>query len=242
MAGNSICKLCGKHKKLIKAHIIPRGFYIDYKKQKYRSVDLYTGNWIQKQCGAYDSNILCSDCDNGIFKIFDDEGYKILLGPLENFLDTQNNEFKLYHLIDFNYNLLRKFFISILWRASVSEIDDFKNVDLGPYEDVALKILLNEFENKDLFNVIIFKCPNNKEFDKIVTIQKGRLYKTGIYEIFMASYRILILMKLVGFPYNMKRLYSQLFMTESNLYILESEQMYKINLQYFFKFIKNWQK
>ena len=47
-----VCKFCGGEKELIKAHIIPRNFYINYKQDKYRSVDLNTGKWEQRQCGA----------------------------------------------------------------------------------------------------------------------------------------------------------------------------------------------
>ena len=38
------CKFCGQEKKLIKAHIIPKNFYLDYKKEQYMSIDSLFGN------------------------------------------------------------------------------------------------------------------------------------------------------------------------------------------------------
>ena len=44
---------------------------------------------------------------------------------------------------DFDYTLFRKFFISVLWRASISQLEEYSNIDLGPYENIALNILKN---------------------------------------------------------------------------------------------------
>lgn len=55
--------------------------------------------------------------------------------------------------------LFRKFFISVLWRASISKAEDFSNINLGPYEDIALKILESDIEKDNLFKILIFKFP-----------------------------------------------------------------------------------
>lgn len=235
-----VCKFCGGEKELIKAHIIPRNFYINYKQDKYRSVDLNTGKWEQRQCGAYDKNILCSDCDNGVFKKFDDEGYRILLQECKNHTEKNYNNSILYHFKknDFNYLLLRKFFISILWRASISNIEEFKFVNLGKYEELAKQILLGNSNNENLFNVIIFKSPNNKKFNKIVSIQKGRFYSATTYTIFMASFNIVVIINASGLPLTVKNIFNQLFLSENELYILETEEIYEDKMQYFYKIIK----
>ncbi len=235
-----VCRFCGEEKELIKAHIIPRNFYINYKQDKYRSVDLNTGKWEQKQCGVYDKNILCSDCDNGTFKKFDDEGYRILLQEYKNHIIKKCNNSILYCFKenDFNYLLLRNFFISIIWRASVSSIEDFKSVDLGKYEEYARQILLGNLDDEKLFNVIIFKSPNNKKFNKIVSIQKGRFYSATTYTIFMASFNIVVIINSSGLPLTVKNKFNQLFLSEKELYILETEEIYEDKMQYFYKIIK----
>jgi len=46
---------------------------------------------------------------------------------------------------------LRIFVISVLWRASVSSRDFFKNVNLGPFEDIAKQIILDNVPLSDQF-------------------------------------------------------------------------------------------
>ncbi len=121
MGNKGKCKFCGEEKNLIKAHIIPRNFYVGRRTEKYRSVDTQTGKWTHCQSGIYDKSILCSNCDGKILKLFDDEAYRVLLNseyvhPIQENLSSKLFEFRANQ---FNYKLLRKFFISVLWRASV---------------------------------------------------------------------------------------------------------------------------
>ena len=72
------CKYCHKENKLIKAHIIPKKFYLGIKEDKCLCINSKTEKYIIQQQGGYDSNILCGDCDNHILGEFDKEGYRIL--------------------------------------------------------------------------------------------------------------------------------------------------------------------
>ena len=80
MNKNTICKYCGKEKKLINSHIIPKNFYIARKEDRYLLINSKTRKYAYKQNGGYDSNILCGDCDNNILGEFDKEGYRVLFG------------------------------------------------------------------------------------------------------------------------------------------------------------------
>ena len=51
MKSKNICKFCGQEKKLIKAHIIPRNFYLDYKNEQYMEVNALSGKFTIKQSG-----------------------------------------------------------------------------------------------------------------------------------------------------------------------------------------------
>jgi len=53
-AKSSICKFCGKEKKLIGAHIIPRKFYLNYESEHYQSIDPFEGKSKTQQAGAID--------------------------------------------------------------------------------------------------------------------------------------------------------------------------------------------
>ena len=107
-----ICKFCGKEKKLIKVHIIPRHFHLNYENETYAAINSKTGNWKPCKTGTYDKNILCADCDGTIIKRFEDEAYRILLNDIYNFAEYKYNQNILYHLTenDFDYMLFRKFF------------------------------------------------------------------------------------------------------------------------------------
>ena len=139
-----ICKFCRQEKKLIKAHIIPRNFYLARKNDKYICINSKTGEYTYQQQGGYDSNILCGDCDNNILGEFDKEGYRVLFGDFNKYQYVQiHPKYKIYQLdnSNFDYTKLRKFFISILWRASISQLEEWSNINLGGYERKALNIL-----------------------------------------------------------------------------------------------------
>lgn len=79
-----VCKFCGQEKKLIKAHIIPKKFYLGLKDDRYLCINSQNCKYMIQQQGGYDSNILCEDCDNHILGEFDKEGYRILFRILAN--------------------------------------------------------------------------------------------------------------------------------------------------------------
>ena len=43
----NICKFCGQEKQLIKAHIIPRHFYLNYENETFAAINAKTGDWKQ---------------------------------------------------------------------------------------------------------------------------------------------------------------------------------------------------
>lgn len=121
-----ICKFCGQEKKLIKAHVIPKKFYLGLNEDKYLCINSKIGKYTIQQQGGYDSNILCADCDNHILGKFDKEGYRVLFDDFSKYKYMQAHpQYKIYQLDNtkFDYAKLRKFFISILWRASISKLD-----------------------------------------------------------------------------------------------------------------------
>ncbi len=62
------CNLCGEHKKLIKAHIIPQFLF----KEHYLCCSPPFPYPIKSRIGTYDSNILYAKCDNDVIGKFDD--------------------------------------------------------------------------------------------------------------------------------------------------------------------------
>ena len=229
---NKICKFCGQEKKLIKAHIIPRHFYLNYENETFAAINAKTGEWKQCKTGTYDKNILCSDCDNDILRKFEQEAYRILLTDIYNHAEYKYNQNILYHLMekDFDYTLFRKFFISVLWRASISQLEEYSNIDLGPYENIALNILKNKMNDEKLFKVLIFKYPQGLDNNSIVYLLKAKT-KHEIYCLSMAGYFILIFINEKNIPYDFRKYYGEFFLNNKNLYILESPDFYNKHCQ-----------
>ncbi len=241
-----ICRFCGKEKELIKAHIIPKNFYIDYKTDKYKAVDSLTGKWTSIQCGVYDENILCSACDNSILRELDNYGYKILLKSVYKNIYQKDKEncCAIYKLVppEYNYLKLRKFLISILWRASVSKIIDYEGVKLGAYEKYAYEVINGIEEHLDKFTFFIFKTPLNKLFSKVNYIKCIRFEKTRAYEIDMATYQVIIIPNSKVLSMNLKYSLNLFFANKKRLYILESDEIYYKKVESLYKYSSKWKK
>ena len=104
----------------------------------------------------HESNILCLNCDNVILKRFEDylkltfhDTVKNVARPIVsgNYINEDKKRFCVIENLD--YNLYKLGFLSILWRASVSKLDVFKEVSLGIHSDKIRMMLLNSDAMKD---------------------------------------------------------------------------------------------
>lgn len=132
------CKLCLQDKKLIKkSHIIPNFLYRELFDESKRLVSghILTGESKTKQSGEWESNILCENCDKTILGtnetyaakvIFGDRGFKI---KAKRFQKDDGLVFD--HITGVDYVKFKLFLLSILWRASISSLPMFRQVNLG---------------------------------------------------------------------------------------------------------------
>ena len=232
----NICRFCGQEKKLIKAHIIPKKFYLGIKKDKCLCINSKTGEYIIQQQGGYDSNILCGDCDNHILGEFDKEGYRILLGDFSKYKYMQlHPQYRIYQLdnTEFDYNKLRKFFISILWRASISKLEEWSNINLGGYEKKAFEILKGKREYDALFKILIYKNCFAEDINQEVLIAKGKAKTYKKYVIQMAGYRIEIIVDSTRLTNKYKQQYEKYFLNPTYAHIIETPEVsQRINKEY----------
>lgn len=160
---SAVCKMCLCNKKLIDAHIIPAGFYRYMKSDDDSPFEIRSSEKGEHKkrsyTGLYDNNILCEDCEK-LFQKYDDYAQKFLLP------DPGNPEFILnpsgkkvgYKLNNVNYGYLKLFFLSVLWRASVSVRKEFSKVDAGPFENELKKMILNNDPGKEnIFSVVMMR-------------------------------------------------------------------------------------
>lgn len=184
------CKLCLENKQLCNSHIIPEFIYkpIYDEQQKFYAFQLeglpYAKNqgYRTKHRKGIRENLLCKNCENLLSKY---ENY-----VKQNIFENQNLSFPLdnqakYTKVDnIDYQKLKFFQLSILWRASISSDELFKNVNLGIYEDKLREVLLNEEDVSPerypcMMFALIFQGTHNKEI--ILDVDKIRLEHSSGY-------------------------------------------------------------
>jgi hypothetical protein len=123
------CKLCGLDHKLVDAHIIPRKMYEHMHDGRNASIILSSEDGVyprRTNTGEYDSNIVCENCE-AIFSPWDGYANELLLSDYDEdnyFYGSQGSRLA-YIFNNVNYERLKLFFSSVLWRASVSQRDFF---------------------------------------------------------------------------------------------------------------------
>lgn len=121
---------------LIDAHIIPRAFARDVMGSHKNNVQVSMNNARQTHHGVYDPNILCAAC-NSLLEKFDDYGSDVSRRfDAESILRGGD-----FHMANVDGDLLAKFVLAVLWRASISKRPEFTKIALGPYEDIARDVL-----------------------------------------------------------------------------------------------------
>lgn len=120
----SICRLCGSTAKLVDSHVLPKSFFPLGDNPKILNVK---GEEPPKRSpkGVYDQ-IVCESCERK-FSAPDDYAFEVL-GALKPGAEPQ------ILTLDVDYVLLKRFVISLLWRAGISSQIFYENVTLGPFE------------------------------------------------------------------------------------------------------------
>lgn len=141
------CQYCGENKQLIKAHIIPASFFKPLRSDNGDVTYLMTvmqGEFPKKsQTGVYDKTILCRVCEDQ-FAQWDEYGFKTLVDGAKQLKPLYDQKKLLAFILpQVDIDQLNRFLLSVLWRASVSSQDFYKQVNLGAYQDKIQSILEN---------------------------------------------------------------------------------------------------
>lgn len=141
------CRLCGKDGvKLVKAHVIPRSMYGDALKDPTGPAKLITNAEGQHDrrspVGIYDSNIVCTQCET-LFSPWDNYAHELFFKKEADEKIVHNGEVLGFRYAAPDYLRLKLFFVSLLWRAHWCSDKFFSGVDIGPYEKIARKMILN---------------------------------------------------------------------------------------------------
>ena len=144
-----ICKYCDTDKKLMDAHILPKCFFKTLKKGNDFDFLVYNSRYKGKiKSGVFDRNILCVDCDN-LFSKYEKETIKLFRLDLSKYVksisDCSGTAFY-YSIPDnvINPKYIVLFFISFLWKCSISTRTECSDINLGIYENIFKNALKTE--------------------------------------------------------------------------------------------------
>ncbi|MBT9313884.1 hypothetical protein [Leptothoe spongobia] len=154
---HGICKLCLKESKLCYSHILSEFLYKEmYEDQRFALKQ--SGHKQKKQQKGIREYLLCGECEKKLSK-YESHASRIL----KNKCDWPSPEHSGYFTLKaFNYQFLKGFFLSILWRSSVSKNQLFDQVNLGGNEeDIRLRLLGEDFGGPRNYPVCMFTLEDN---------------------------------------------------------------------------------
>jgi len=137
-----LCRFCLEQRQLIEAHIIPKGFFERIRSDEPTILVNKSDYPKRSPQGIYDKGILCGPCDNIIGK-WDQYAQEVLTVDMSGFtLIAEGQNIGGWERPEYNYELLKLFFISLLWRASISTHSFYAGIDIGrKFEEQARQML-----------------------------------------------------------------------------------------------------
>lgn len=202
-----LCKLCRKDKKLIDAHIVPKALIREVlppDKKALLVIEKGLHYTPRSWTGEYDSEILCASCD-AYLGTFEQIGIETLrsIKSCETIVSSVNEQVKVYKLVNFDYVRFKLFFLTLLWKASVSKKSSFEVVSLGLYEEAVRQMLLNkDFGGNHDFSLFItvYRPSRLKEYQdvwhilhkSVMSPSKARIEGVTYYEFPVLEYSVYI--------------------------------------------------
>lgn len=169
---STFCKLCQKEAPLRNSHVIPELLYRRIYDEKHRALaDDASSDRARLIQQGYREPMLCEDCEQRFGKL--ESHFAREWCDARRLPATVQGLFVAVHGLDFER--MRRFHISLLWRASVSQHRTFSGVDLGPHERRIAEYLLAEPSQADdvpvsIFAFVLFQPPERSLADWVITL------------------------------------------------------------------------
>ncbi len=198
------CKLTGEIGKPVKSHIIPRSFYSKEKTLIIPNDSDYHPK--RSPIGGYDEEMLVEKGEKYFDKL-DNYAFKLLIEERDQFSPFILNGINMgITLKKYDYKTLTIFFLSLLWRASVTSREEFKQVKLGPHHSDKIKDLIlrpDDTENAKDYTIQLYRFVGNDYVSNqtLEIMKKGggflfplKLKHEGInyYKLYLCDYVALI--------------------------------------------------
>ena len=186
------CKGCNKKVKLVKAHIIPESFfrYLREDENTLKLVPTDKDHYVKKApIGIYDKDILCGECE-AVFQDVDEYAAKLMLNDQNMSKLHDKGDVVGYNLKDIDYQKLKLFVMSILWRASISGAEFYKNVRLGPLEFKLKEMIWNrDTGGSHDYSFVLGKFEEDGTLSKVILDpHPERWFGKRYYRFYLAGY------------------------------------------------------
>jgi hypothetical protein len=105
-----------------------------------------------------------------------------------------HNGKKIAYIINhYDYNMLKLFFISLLWRASASKLEYFSLVNVGPFEEKLRQMIkLNNPGNENEFSITIRRFEDTSYSKSILNPHKTKFDKINYVIFYLGGFTIYI--------------------------------------------------
>lgn len=180
------CKLClSENIGLVKSHIYPKFLFKDLKglKGNDKMVQLRPNDKIKQKRMSdyfYEEGLLCKTCEIKI-SVYEKYLENFLFKEIEsdNYFIEETNSFSIIHLKNIDYKQYKLGLLSILWRSSITNHLDYKNVDLGDKHNERIRLMILNDDCKEVNDYPILTSIMDKENDLINTILPIEKSKTN---------------------------------------------------------------
>lgn len=194
MPQQGICKLCKQDKALIdRSHIFPEFVYSNMYNQHHRLNEVIVDAETNQQQirtlpqGLYEGGLLCRECDTQVIGQYESYASKFLncnnFGRNERpaFTEAQIKGVEFLNCTNINYTKLKLFLLSLLWRADISSINNFKSVSLGPYREKIRNMIYSgdPSDDKDISIIILSWNNDNTAVPREYIFQPTRHKNNG---------------------------------------------------------------
>jgi len=173
------CRFCLEFGELQKSHIIPEFLYKSLYNEKHRlhvlSVSPDQENNLREQKGLRE-RLLCKACEQK-FSVWERYACLLLEGGTPVTYRTEGSGI---HLTGLNYVQFKLFQLSILWRAGVSSLQFFENIQLGVHAERLRKLLISGDPGPpNQYGCLMFGLRlKNSAFTQLIT-QPGKIKVDG---------------------------------------------------------------
>jgi hypothetical protein len=191
-----ICRGCGEKRSGVKSHIIPESFFrvVRGNEHTLKMISNTPSEFTKKApIGVYDKTILCNECEK-VFAKYDDYAAQVLLDRKALEVIKAGESIVGYSMTGIDYKLLKLFFISILWRASVSTMPFYRKVQLGSLENKAKELIWNyDASTPDTFSFVLARFSGDDSLNKVIMDpHPERWFGTFYYRFYLAGFILYI--------------------------------------------------